>query len=336
MSKRLIMLIGAVLFVIALAACSSSAVEKEETGKTEETVNKEETSAEVTENNETRVVQDILGEVTIPVNPKRILASSSNYAEYLIEIGVTPQFAVVVPDIEPEYRAPYLEEHGVEMLKNKQYQYNYEQLLSTSPDLIVVAGKIIEPDVYEELSKIAPTVAVNAGSDMHGAMTELAELFGKQEAAEKILAAFDQKAKDAKEKINQAIGDKSVLILRVEPTRYRYLGPKADDDVSKFFYETLGLRSPEIFKDTTEWFTPFSLEILPDIKADYIFVEKRSMEDYDSSESLQELESNSLWKNMDAVKNNHVFPLKTNDYVQAKGPIGTGLLIDYIVEKLVP
>ncbi|CAK4836643.1 unnamed protein product [Aphanomyces euteiches] len=251
-------------------------------------------------------------------------------------MGITPQVSLVVPEIEPEYRNPYLEKHGVEMAKSTQYEYNYEQLLSLSPDMIIVPGEGLETKVYQDLSKIAPTIALDAGSGMDTAVPKLGELFDKTAEADKVLAAYAKKAEEAKVKIHQAIGDKSVLVLRVEPNRYRYLGPKADDDISRFFYQTLGLKSPEIFKDTTDWFTPFSIEILPNIKPDYIFLEKRSMENSDSTDSLKTLEDNSLWKNMDAVKNDHVFPLRTNDYIQAKGPIGSSLLIDYIVEKLVP
>ncbi|GED71935.1 iron-uptake system-binding protein [Brevibacillus reuszeri] len=324
MSKRLIMLLGCTLLAIALVACSNSA-----------TSEKEESSAGEIQTAATRVVKDTFGDVTIPASPKNIIVTNSSYAEYLIEIGVTPQIVLFVPLLEPEYRTPYFEKHGVKIIFSEQYQFNYEQMLSLSPDLIVAQGEGLEAKTYEDLSKIAPTIAVSAGPGMEEAIPKLAEIFNKTEEANQVLSAFGEKAAKAKEKIHQAIGDKTVLVLRVEPTRYRYLGSQAGN-VSTLFYQTLGLKIPEIFKDTKEWFTPFSLEILPDIKPDYIFVEKRMMENYDSSESLKELEENSLWKNMDAVKNNRVFPLKTNDYIQGQGPIGSSMLIDYLVEKLVP
>ncbi|MFE4709365.1 ABC transporter substrate-binding protein [Paenibacillus sp. NPDC056722] len=325
MAGRLSKLLGTALMVVVLAACSN------------ESSKKEEVSAETPANHsETRVVTDIFGEVTIPAHPKNLLVTSSSYAEDLIEMGITPQLAVVVPEIEPDYRTPYLEKHGVKTISQAQYEYNFEQLLSLSPDMILTSGEGMETKVYDELSKIAPTVAIKAGVGVHEAMKELGVLFDKEAEVDKVLTALDQKASEAKDKIHQAIGDKTVLVLRVEPTRYRYLGPKADDDVSRFFYQTLGLKSPEVTKDSDVWFTQFSLEILPEIKPDYIFLETRSMVDYDSTQSLGELEDNPLWKGLSAVKNNQVFPLRTNDYIQAKGPIGTGMLIDYIVEKLVP
>lgn len=323
MLQRLILLCGIALLAVGMVACSNSASPKEEsaTGEKQKT--------------ETRVVKDVFGDVTVPTSPKNILVTGTSYAEYLIEMGVIPQIVLYVPAIEPDYRAPYFEKHGVKLIATEQYQFNFEQLLSLSPDLIVAQGEGMEEKSYEELSKIAPTYAVPAGPGMEEAMPKLAELFNKKVEANKVLAAFNEKAAKAKEKIHQAIGDKTVLVLRVEPNRYRYLGAHSDN-VSAFLYKTLGLKIPEIFKDTKEWFTPFSLEILPDIKPDYIFVEKRIMENYDSSESMKELEESPLWKSLDAVKNNRVFPLKTNDYIQGQGPIGSSLLIDYVVEKLVP
>ncbi|MFF2911344.1 ABC transporter substrate-binding protein [Paenibacillus sp. NPDC057934] len=325
MVRRLSKFLGTALLVVVLAACSN------------ESSKKDEFSAEAPANHsETRVVSDFFGNVTIPTDPKNILVTSSSYAEDLIEMGITPQHAVVVPEIEPDYRSPYLEKNGVNMISQTQYEYNFEQLLSLSPDLIITPGEGLDTKVYDELSKIAPTVALNAGVGLHSAMKELGVLFNKEAEADKLLTAFDQKANEAKETIHQVIGDKTVLVLRVEPTRYRYLGPQAKDDLSEFFYHTLGLKSPEVIKDSTEWFTPFSLEILPSMDPDYIFLEKRSMVDFDSTESMSELEDNPLWKGMKAVKNNHVYALSTNDYIQAKGPIGSAKLVDYIVEKLVP
>lgn len=333
MSKRIFTLIGITLVVFVLAACSKSANKSEEASTGQKVSNNQ---TNVSDDKETRVVSDMFGDVIIPANPKNILVTSSSYAEDLIEMGIIPQASVVVPEIEPDYRTPYLEQHGVELISQTQYEYNLEQLLSLSPDMIITPGEGLDTKVYDELSKIAPTVALKAGVGVHDAVKELAVLFNKEADADKLLTALDEKASEAKEKIHQAIGDKTVLVLRVEPSRYRYLGPKADDDVSEFFYKTLGLNSPEVTKDSDVWFTQFSLEILPDIKPDYIFLETRSMVDLDSSESLAELEKNPLWKSLKAVKNNDVFPIRTNDYIQAKGPIGTSKLIDYIVEKLVP
>lgn len=324
MSRRFLSFgIIVMILTLVLSACSSGS-DKEGS-----------TVAANDQNAATKVVKDYFGEVTIPKQPKNILVLSSIYAEYLIEIGVPPQMVIFVPEVEPAYRAPYFEKNGVQMVESEQYQYNYEKLLDLSPDLILGIGEGMEPGTYEELSKIAPTVALNSNSEMNTAMPELAEIFDKTENSQKVLADFDAKAKQAKEKIQQAIGDKTVLVLRVESNRYRVMGPKAGNS-SIFFYQTLGLHSPEAIKDSTDWFSPVSLEALPDMDPDYIFVEDRILKDHDNTESMKKLKENKIWANLKAVQNDHVFPLKTSDFVQGVGPVGSVLLMNNVVEKLAP
>jgi iron complex transport system substrate-binding protein len=170
---------------------------------------------------------------------------------------------------------------------------------------------------------------------MKQAMPKLATLFDKTEESAKVLAEFDEKAKQAQQKIAQAIGDKTVLVLRVEHNRYRFMGPKGGSS-SVFFYDTLGLNSPEVIKDSTDWFSQFSLEFLPEMNPDYIFLEGRTLKGYDTKESMDNLKESKVWASLNAVKDNHVFPLKTSDFVTGVGPIGSAKLLDYVVGKLVP
>jgi iron complex transport system substrate-binding protein len=314
-----------VLLVLSLVLSACSGTSNKEAGASTEDI----------ESNETKVVRDQFGEVTIPAHPQNMLVFDSIYAEYLIEMGVIPQMVIFVPEIEPEYRASYFEEHGVQMIEAEQYQYNYEQLLALSPDMIITVGEGMDKGAYDELNKIAPTVALESNSEMKQAMPKLATLFDKTEESAKVLAEFDEKAKQAQQKIAQAIGDKTVLVLRVEHNRYRFMGPKGGSS-SVFFYDTLGLNSPEVIKDSTDWFSQFSLEFLPEMNPDYIFLEDRTLKGYDTKESMDNLKESKVWASLNAVKDNHVFPLKTSDFVTGVGPIGSAKLLDYVVGKLVP
>ncbi|HBU83502.1 MAG TPA: ABC transporter substrate-binding protein [Paenibacillus sp.] len=316
---------GMVLLVLSLVLSACSGTSNKEAGA----------STEDRGSNETKVVRDQFGEVTIPAHPQNMLVFDSIYAEYLIEMGVIPQMVIFVPEVEPEYRASYFEEHGVQMIEAEQYQYNYEQLLALSPDMIITVGEGMDKGAYDELTKIAPTVALESNSEMKQAMPKLATLFDKTEESVKVLAEFDEKAKQAQQKIAQAIGDKTVLVLRVEHNRYRFMGPKGGSS-SVFFYDILGLNSPEVIKDSTDWFSQFSLEFLPEMNPDYIFLEDRTLKGYDTKESMDNLKESKVWASLNAVKDNHVFPLKTSDFVTGVGPIGSAKLLDYVVGKLVP
>ncbi|HBJ00867.1 MAG TPA: ABC transporter substrate-binding protein, partial [Lysinibacillus sp.] len=120
-----------------------------------------------------------------------------------------------------------------------------------------------------------PTVAVEADVAIDEYVPVLGELFNKEKEAELALQKFREKIEDTKEKLHQAIGDEKILVLRVEQNQYRVLGTEKGSPGSDMLYTQLGLSIPTKLKDNHDWFTPISLEVLPEIDADHIFVEQR-------------------------------------------------------------
>jgi len=324
--KKTMQYILLLLVVLTLVACSST---NKESGN--EAKDKEEKSEPTT-----RVVKDAFGNVTIPNEPKNMLVLVSSYAENLIEIGVTPQMVTVVEEIEPEYRFKLFNDNNVKIIPTVQYEDNLEVILEAAPDVIIAQGAAIDAKKYEALSKIAPTVAVDAGVAIDEFVPVLGELFNKEKEAKLALEKFRKKIEDTKEKLHNAIGDEKILVLRVEQNQYRVLGTEKSSPGSDMLYTQLGLNIPTMLKDNNDWFTPISLEVLPEIDADHIFVEQRQMQNYSSEQSMKDLENSPLWQAMDAVKAGNVYPLKTADYVVGEGLIGSPLFLDYLVEKLVP
>lgn len=274
--------------------------------------------------------------MSIPTEPKNILVLSSNYAEDLIEIGVTPQMVTVVEEIEPEYRFKLFDDNHVKIIPTVQYEDNLEVILQAAPDVIIAQGAAIDAKKYDALSKIAPTVAVDAGVAIDEYVPVLGELFNKEKEAKLALQKFREKIEDTKEKLHQAIGDEKILVLRVEQNQYRVLGTEKGSPGSDMLYTQLGLSIPTKLKDHHDWFTPISLEVLPEIDADHIFVEQRQMQNYSSEQSMKDLENSPMWQGMGAVKAGNVYPLKTADYVVGEGLVGSPLFLDYLVERLVP
>lgn len=313
------------LFVLTLVACSTATKDNGSEAKINE--NKTEPA--------TRVVKDAYGEVTIPTQPKNMLVLRSNYAENLIQIGVIPHMVTIVEEIEPAYRPKLFNEHHVKMIPTQQYEDNFEAILEAAPDLIIAEGGAIDSNKYEGLSKIAPTVAVEAGASIDEFVPVLGKLFNKEKEAESALKKYREKIEDTKEKLHNAIGDEKILVLRVEQKQYRVLGTEKGSPGSDMLYTQLGLNIPTMLKDSDTWFTPISLEVLPKIDADHIFVEQRQMQNYSSEQSMKDLENSPMWKAMAAVKAGNVYPLKTADYVVGEGLIGSPLFLDYLVEKLV-
>lgn len=326
----------AVLFTIGLSACSVKESNQQDAGSktaevTTEGQNQESTNTQAAQNH---IYKDKFGEVKIPVEPKKLLIIDTRYAEYLISMGIKPAMVAGVKSVEPEYRIDYFKENGVEFIDYPQYEHNFELLLSLAPDMILVMGNSVEENVYEQLSQVAPTVALNAGPSMDEAMPMLAELFGKETEYEAVKAEFDSKAEQAKIALDQAIGDSTVLVLRADQKNYRALGQRAKMGSSKLFYDQLGLKIPERLGNEEAWFTVISLEVLPEINPDYIFIENREAANFNGNETMKTLEKSSIWNNLKAVQSGKVFPLDTRDFVGGEGPIGYAKLIDYIVSSL--
>lgn len=324
--KKIIQYLLMVVVVFALAACSNTAKEEDKTSQAKE--NKTEDT--------TKVIKDAYGDVTIPKEPKNMLILQTNYAENLIEIGVKPDMVTVVEEIEPEYRLQLFNDNNVKIIPTVQYEDNLEVILETAPDIIIADNGAIDEKKYKALSKIAPTVAIDAGGNVQDFVPVLGELFGKEKEAADALTKLEEKMKATKEKLHDAIGDEKILVLRVEQKQYRVLGKEQGSPGSDILYTQLGLNIPTMLEDNEDWFTPISLEVLPEIDADHIFVEKREMQNYSSDQSMKELEESSMWQAMQAVKEGHVYPLRTADYVVGEGLVGTPLFLDYLVEKLVP
>jgi len=324
--KKTMQYILFMLVALTLVACSST--NKESGNEAKEQEEKSEPT--------TRVVKDAYGDVTIPTEPKNMLVLNSNYAENLIEIGVMPQMVTVVEEIEPAYRFKLFNDNNVKIIPTVQYEENLEVILEAAPDVIIAQGAAIDAKKYEALSKIAPTVAVEAGVAIDEYVPVLGELYNKEKEATLALEKFREKIEETKEKLQNAIGDEKILVLRVEQNQYRVLGTEKGSPGSDMLYTQLGLNIPTMLKDNNEWFTPISLEVFPELDADHIFVEQRQMQNYSSEQSMKDLENSPMWQAMDAVKAGKVYPLKTADYVVGEGLIGSPLFLDYLVEKLVP
>lgn len=332
MSKRLFTLLGLLLLLFSLAACTNrndnDHTNKEEVEKAE---NIEETNKEVEPL--TTIVTDAFGEVEMPTNPERMLVTSPRYAEVLIELGIIPHMVLFTNGIEPEYRLQLLEEHGVEIIELAQFEQNFEKLVSLNPDFIITSGIAMETSIYEKYTKIAPTYAAHSGYEMKDFIDEFATLFHKEVEAEAMLATYNQKINTTKETLRQQIEGKTILVLRVEPKDYRYLGYDSGG-LSDLLYRQLGFDMPENLKAGERWFNSFSIEILPESNPDFILLERRAIEDENSDEYYNDLLTNILWKNLDAVQNNRVFSVETKEIIESQGPIGYNLLMDHLIELI--
>lgn len=275
-----------------------------------------------------KTVTDAMGhEVTVPANPERVLAS---YLEdYLVTLGVTPVAQWSVPNGVQDYLAAELK--GVPTIS---YDLPLEAVTSFAPDFhIVQSESSVQNGLYDQLNKIAPTYVLGdeISKDWRKSLLKIGELLNKSTEAEEAIAAYDQKAADAKTKITGAIGDESVAILWLVQKNFYIVDETRSSGA--VLYGDLGLKLPnlvtEIPAESRATWNPITLEKLAELTADHIFLVNS-----DKTEGSDIL-NGAIWKGIPAVKAGNVHELSSASSWLYSGATANSKTIDDVLSKLV-
>ena len=276
----------------------------------------------------TVTVTDVRGEVEIPANPKRIVDLSGN-SDILSILGYKVVGTANSDAYDYTKFPSYLEEtlSGAKILGySMQDTMDVEAVMNLNPDLIVIST--VQEKMYDALSEIAPTVmiqleALNWKDDVRA----LGKVFGKEDVANEWIANYEAKAKDAGDKIKAKYGDDTTyLSFLASGGQFFVFDGAGFGDV---LYKDMGLAKPEGMPEQTDISLPVvTYQGLAAIKADYIFA-------IATDEDLAQLEANSIWNNLPAVKNGNVVILESSPYFnQGYSPIGREKLVDEIGDML--
>ncbi|MED1799925.1 iron-siderophore ABC transporter substrate-binding protein [Brevibacillus porteri] len=250
-----------------------------------------------------RVIEHYSGKTTIKGEPKKISVLDYRLADSLYALGIKPY---AMTSYQGETNLEYMEGNPFEGVKNLGDDPNLEAILEAEPDLII--GREVHAKIYDDASKIAPTIILKDQDDWRLAFRELASMLGKEKEADTWLASYDQKAEEARKKLAKKVGkDETVLYMRVMAKEYRIHGPK------QLFGATiardLGLKPlPQV--EAIKKFEVISMEKLPELNPDHIFIQVGNPAkgpDKESDKKFQELTNSALWQQLKAVKNNQVY-----------------------------
>lgn len=279
---------------------------------------------------EERVIVDAMGhEVTIPATPERIIAS---YLEdHLITLGIKPAAQWSIKDGASVQNYLQGELAGIPTIG---FDLPPEAVLSFNPDLIIVGSETsVQKGLYEQYAKIAPTYVIGdeINNDWRKALLKIGEVLGKSADAEKALADYDQKAADAKEKLQAAIGDKSAAALWLVQKQF-YLVDETRSS-GAVIYGDLGLKQPnlvtEIPQEAKANWNPISLEKLAELDADHIFLVNS-----DKAQGADTL-NDPIWQGLAAVKAGQVYEMDTNKSWLYTGYIAGQQIMDDVLAALV-
>ncbi|MFD2329637.1 ABC transporter substrate-binding protein [Cohnella sp. GCM10020058] len=330
MMKDLKMSVGTVMLLcmaLLFGGCTNS------TGSTDLAVASG-TSTTVAQNQlQTKVVKHLMGKSEIPNNPQRIAVNGLEDIMLALDAPM-----VHAQSLKGQYLYDRLQEKKIPSVYTPG-SINFESILDSKPDLIVANLLASDQASYDQLSKIAPTIVYDR-SDWRSSIIAIGEAINREDKAASIIQAYDEKLSKAKAAIIAKIGaDRTIAFIR-----------PSNKDVQLFFpafsytsiaYKDLGMTLDPVLAKLQEkeeegsWGIEASLETLPDLSADYLFVTAGGSFDSEDEataalDELTEVENLAVWKKIPAVQQGHVYKMSARHWM-LNGPTADNMKIDDVL-----
>lgn len=258
----------------------------------------------------TRTVDHPLGTTEISSNPTKVIC---------LDAGITFQTALEVgaPVIAAETLAgdvavpSYLPQPPADFVPLGFNEQNLEQLVELAPDLIIGSRVRLEEN-YDQLDKIAPTVAVENSADgvaWRDAARSVADLLGAAKVIEERITAFEEKADAFTRKHAADLADQRVALVRFADDVRILTGSVFPVDLLALF----GVQRPKSNTPPDEETTYISLsrEEIPRLNDADLILHLSGGGGFtkESGGTSDEVTSGSLWKRLDAVAGGRTFEL---------------------------
>lgn len=323
MHKRKLLAVALLCLTMATSACGTSSGGKgvNHTGAGQTTTNA--LNASQTETTgpasvETRTFTMSLGDLEVPVQPKRVAALG--YLGTVLALGVQP-----VASEEFLMNSPYLDGmlDGVTDVAE-----SLEAMLDEEPDLIITQR--VDQETVNKYSLIAPTVAMpyNSFSSIQEEMLYFGDLLNRKEEAEKWIIDFEKQTKELRDEVQAALGEgETVSVMQEYDSTVFIFGSKAGRG-GRIMYEILGANPPEAIPAhmLTESFYEFSLEKLTEYTGDYLILTTEA--------TLEELQADPIWGLLPAIKQGKVY-LWTESQSWYRDPIAMQKQINDLAEWII-
>lgn len=290
--------------------------------------NENKTTESTPSNVEERVITDVKGEVSIPVEPQRMV-DISGASDILSLLG----YDVIGTANSDGYDYTKLPTYLEDVLKNAKIlgysmlaEMDVEAIIALEPDVIVIST--VQEKMYDQLSKIAPVVMIEMKQvDWKEDFMHVANVFGKEEEATTWINNYLDKAATVGDQIKATYGENSTYLSFLASAGSLFIFDQAG--LGSVLYDDLGLTKPAGMPEQEDISLPVvSLEGLAEINSDYIFA-------IGTDEDLQTLTASSIWNGTEAVKAGNVVTLPASPYFnQGYSPIGRLAFVEEIQQLL--
>jgi iron complex transport system substrate-binding protein len=265
------------------------------------------------------------GTLELEHEPRRIAVLDYQYADQLLSLGIHPAGSVACSVETDGLPAALMESLGSMVRLGTKERPDLQALADLRPDLIVCTS--FQEHCYGELLSIAPTVMFDRYEDWRLTLLRFGEMLGRKQQALEALDTFNAKLDRLRHGLGGG-GEQTVALIRPRDGSIRLHTDR--HRTARLLYEDLGLAPPPFAVKQPGTSSLISLEALPELKADRLFV----LTDNRNREQTRLYQQSPLWSSMRAVRSGRVRHCHTALWTGYYGPLAMNRVIDEIAETL--
>ncbi|WP_235082976.1 iron-siderophore ABC transporter substrate-binding protein [Chlorogloeopsis fritschii] len=287
---------------------------------------------------ECRTVKHSMGESCVPITPQRVVVLDDTVLANAIALGIHP-VGSVASNTTSGLEIPIFLQGKIDFEKiqsiGTQEQPSLEKIMLVKPDLILGFDYFVN---YNQLSQIAPTVLIKwdeAGAWKKHLML-FAEALNKTQAAEKLLADYNQRIQEFKTAIGSQLEHFQVSLAYLAGDGSALVRSDVKNSFAGSIVEDAGLSRPPaqdiVGKDYYQ--IDLSAEMIHLMDGDALFL--FSSGNKEANRILKQLQNSPLWKQLKVVQQNrtHIVDHSTwrsRNILAANGVIDD--LFKYLIEQ---
>jgi iron complex transport system substrate-binding protein len=270
-------------------------------------------------------VEHAMDTTEIKGTPKRVVILTNEGTEALLALGIKPVGAVKSWTGDPWYDHIKDQMKGVKEL-GTEAEPSLEAIAALKPDLII-GNKLRHEKIYEQLSKIAPTVfSETLRGNWKDNFMLYAKAVNKEEKGKKVIAEYDKRIEELKTKL----GDK--LKMKVSIVRFMAGDVRIyhKDSFSGVILDQLGFARPESQNVNDFAETGVTKERIPAMDGDILFYFTYETGDGEANKLEKEWINDPLFKSLNVAKQGKVYKVSDTIWNTAGGVLAAHLMLDDI------
>ncbi|MFC7063759.1 ABC transporter substrate-binding protein [Halobacillus seohaensis] len=305
------------VFVVVLSACGTVGEDNASDGNSSE-------DSESTDE-DTRVIEHEMGETEISGQPENVVALEFSFVDNLASLGVSP-VGIADDDDEERIIEPIREKIGDYTSVGTRKQPSLEVISSLQPDLIIADMKR-HKDIYDQLSEIAPTIILpSLAADYDGIIDSFETVslaLGMEDEGQDVLADHEEKMEELRASVPE---DENRTVLPAVVADSGYFAHNMESYTGSLL-ESIGLENA--IQDGDDRYNKINLEQVVEFNPDVMFHMATG-----ENTVVNEWESEELYQNVNAVKNDEVYEVDRNMWSRFRGLISSEKILEDAVNYL--